>query len=671
MRLFCFPLLLLLLAGPAMSQAPVDAALLARVADGADAEFLVIMTQQADIGLQAGQIKNTVEKSRFLRDTLSALAAATQQDILQLLENRQAPARSFWIINGIWSKGNLDLIREIAQMPGVARIEDNPIMHISRPPDDHSPIERTASPWGLSKIKARNVWHLGYRGQGVVIGGQDTGYEWEHPIIKSQYRGWNGSTVNHNYYWHDAISALIGSGNNSCGLNLLTPCDDNAHGTHTMGTMVGIDGADTLGVAPEAKWIGCRNMEEGDGTPATYIECFEWFIAPTDLNEANADPAQKPDVINNSWGCPVSEGCNSSNYATMNTVITNVRNAGILVVVSAGNSGSNCSTVNAPPAIFAPAFAVGATDINDNIAGFSSRGPATAYSTMMKPDVSAPGVDVLSCIGRDNNPATYNTASYNGTSMAGPHVAGLAALVMSARPDLKGNVNVLETLIKSNCTPRYASAPFCGSDNASSLPNNVYGWGRVDALATVNAALALPVEWVHFSVEARNKQSYLRWETAAEFDCREYIVQRSGNSLQWTSIGTLSCRNSPYGAQYEFWDIQPLEGVNYYRLEQIDFNGSVNRSGIVSLSFNAGGVDMLLRPDYTADMVFVDLVRANADDETFAWELHSFDGRLLRQTTLYQSQSVVLENLPTGLYIAVLRNTNGAILGARKLWWRE
>jgi serine protease AprX len=120
-------------------------------------------------------------------------------------------------------------------------------------------------------------------GQGVVVGGQDTGYQWDHPAIKSQYRGWDGVEADHAYSWHDAIHEDLGSLDlNHCGFDSPVPCDDHGHGTHTMGTIVG--GADNvgtqIGVAPGARWIGCRNMENGWGTPATYSECYEWFMAP-------------------------------------------------------------------------------------------------------------------------------------------------------------------------------------------------------------------------------------------------------------------------------------------------------------------------------------------------------------------------------------------------------
>ncbi len=152
------------------------------------------------------------------------------------------------------------------------------------------------------------MWAAGYTGQGAVIGGQDTGYDWDHPALKNQYRGWNGASADHDYNWHDAIH-VTGS---ICGANSPEPCDDDDHGTHTMGTMVGDDGlGNQIGMAPGARWIGCRNMNDGVGTPATYTECYEWFIAPYPVGGTpdQGDPSKAPDVINNSWGCPPSEGC--------------------------------------------------------------------------------------------------------------------------------------------------------------------------------------------------------------------------------------------------------------------------------------------------------------------------------------------------------------------------
>jgi subtilisin family serine protease len=343
--------------------------------------------------------------------------------------------------------------------------------------------ERTAGTvaWNIDKIGADNVWALGYTGQGVVIGGQDTGYQWDHPALIHQYRGLNGAGVDHNHNWHDAIHS---GGGSPCPNNSPEPCDDisNSHGTHTMGIMVGDDGGThQIGVAPGARWIGCRNMDNGVGTPATYAECYQWFIAPTDLSGSNPRPDLAPDVINNSWSCPLSEGCTDPNVLL--SVVEAVRAAGILTTHSAGNSGSNCNTVNTPAAIYQASFTVGATSSSDTIASFSSRGPVTTDgSNRLKPDVVAPGSGILSSI----KGGGYGGLS--GTSMAAPHVAGLAALLISMEPSLRGNVDELETLIERTALPR-TTAQTCGGVPGSNIPNNTYGWGRVDALRAAGRLL--------------------------------------------------------------------------------------------------------------------------------------------------------------------------------------
>jgi hypothetical protein len=315
----------------------------------------------------------------------------------------------------------------------------------------------------------------------MVIGNQDTGMRWTHNAIKGKYRGWNGVTADHNFNWHDSIH----TGGGSCGANSAFPCDDQGHGTHTTGTTSGDDGSgNQIGVAPGAKWIGCRNMDQGNGTPATYSECFQFFIAPTDLNGNNPNPALRPHVMNNSWGCPVSEGCTTR--AELETVVNNSQAAGIFVVVSAGNSGPNCSTVSDPPAIYDASFSVGAFDINNTMASFSSRGPSTFYTpNILKPNISAPGVTVRSC----TRTSDTSFGNMSGTSMAGPHVVGVVALLWSARPALVRNIAATKAVLQSTANPSVTvTAQTCGGTPSTQIPNNSFGYGRVDALAAYNAA---------------------------------------------------------------------------------------------------------------------------------------------------------------------------------------
>jgi serine protease AprX len=424
------------------------------------------------------------------------VAQRTQPPLLKTLRQQGLEHRPLWIANMIWVRADLTAIQSLAQRTDTARILANSPVRVPDVPSVTASPQMTASvEWNISHVHAPDVWALGYNGQGVVVAGQDTGYQWNHPALLNHYRGWDGTNANHNYNWHDAIHGpnSHNTGDNPYGYDQTVPCDDQSHGTHTMGTMVGDDGAgNQIGVAPGARWIGCRNMERGWGTPATYAECFQWFLAPTDLNGQNPDPAKAPDVINNSWTCPPEEGC--SDPLVLQSAVENLRAAGIVIVCSAGNSGSGCSSIDAPGAIYDASFTVGATDSSDNIAGFSSRGPvAVDGSNRLKPDISAPGVNIRSSV-----PGNGYAGGWSGTSMAGPHVVGVVALLISAHPELKGQVDGIERIIEHTAVPR-TNSESCGGIAGTAIPNNTYGWGRADALAALGLndsdSDALPDWW--------------------------------------------------------------------------------------------------------------------------------------------------------------------------------
>jgi serine protease AprX len=378
-------------------------------------------------------------------------------------------------------RADADTLREVAVRPEVRHIFANPQVSFSAPVPEPAPAAAQSAAgieWNLQLIGAPQLWAMGFNGQGVVVGGQDTGYDWLHPALKNQYRGWDGSAADHDYNWHDAIHSSSGT----CGFDSPFPCDDHGHGTHTMGIMVGDDGgSNQIGVAPGARWIGCRNMDHGVGTPATYIECFQWFVAPTEISGDNPDPSKAPDVINNSWSCPESEGCNDPDI--LRQAVENVRAAGILTVQAAGNSGPLCGTINTPAAIYDASFTAGATTAADQIASYSSRGPVTIDgSQRQKPDIVAPGSGVRS------SHLGGGYLSLSGTSMAAPHVAGLAALLMSANGQLSGDVDRLEQVITESAKPLFSTQD-CGAIPGDQIPNAVFGYGRIDAVAAIRLVL--------------------------------------------------------------------------------------------------------------------------------------------------------------------------------------
>lgn len=459
---------------------------LADTNEGKSASVVIFLTEQADVSA-AYAIRDQDARGWFVYNTLTEHATRTQADLKAFLTARGASYRSFWAANMIVATADRALVQSLGERTDVARIDSNrPARWIEDPEvanfevTPRSPDDPTAIEWGVTNVNAPSVWAMGFTGQGMVVGDLDTGMRWTHNALKPKYRGWNGVSADHNYNWHDAIH----SGGGVCGANTVAPCDDHGHGTHTAGTTVGDDGSgNQIGVAPGARWIGCRNMDQGNGTPATYTECFQFMIAPTDLAGNNANPALRPHVLNNSWGCPASEGCVTR--AELETIVNNTQAAGIFVEVSAGNSGPSCSSVTDAPAIYDASFSTGAISSTNALASFSSRGPSTFYTpNLLKPNVSAPGVNVRSSY--SNSDTSFQNSS--GTSMAGPHVVGVVALLWSARSQLVRDIAATKTILQSTANPTVTvSAQTCGGTPSTQIPNNSFGYGRVDALAAVNA----------------------------------------------------------------------------------------------------------------------------------------------------------------------------------------
>jgi serine protease AprX len=444
------------------------------------AEFLVLLREQADLS-PAEALPTKEMRGAYVYRNLTELAARTQPAVVAILEKAGAPHRSFWIVNALWTRGDAQLVEELARDPAVGLLEANPAVRLA--PEGPSQLlpgnsaEKTPN-WNIALAQAPAVWAEGYRGEGVVVGGIDTGVDWEHPALKEQYQGWYGTGVDHDHSWHDAIH----SGGGVCGPDSPQPCDDHSHGTYTMGIMVGEAPGHQIGMAPGARWIACRCMDQGVGTPASYIECLEWMVAPSDVDGSDPRPDLAPDVINNSWVCTEAEGCTDPNAILL--AVQHVRLAGVAVVASAGNAGPDCSTVHDPPAIYDDSFSIGATDSLDAIASFSSRGPVLVDgSDRLKPDLAAPGVRITSCIPDSG----YRRSS--GTSAAAPHVAGAIALVCSLDPWLKGDVGRIESLLRQTALPLISDQD-CGGFSGGGVPNAVFGYGRLQAYAAWQLALS-------------------------------------------------------------------------------------------------------------------------------------------------------------------------------------
>jgi uncharacterized repeat protein (TIGR01451 family) len=447
---------------------------------GGSVQFIVYLKEQTDVvaaaagaatrsGLQAESIELT--RRRAVIEALQQTAQRTQGGVLQALQAHSpdglrgqsliaSEIKPLWIVNAVAAEGPLDTVLALAGRPDVAIVRLDQRLKLSKPirtvtysPNTSNPAKPDRQPvgseWGVAQIRADLVRSaLGIDGTGVVVASIDTGVDWLHPAVQAQYRGYTGpgKPATHPGNWYDTT-----------GLGASYPVDTDGHGTHTMGTLVGNEG---LGVAPGARWIAVRAFDSSGSALNSWLhEAFQWVLAP------NGDPALAPDVVNNSWGSDV--GASEEFRRDVQALL----NAGIFPVFSAGNKGPETGSIGSPASLDI-ALAVGATDSNDDVANFSSRGPSPWGQ--IKPDVSAPGKDVRSALPG----GAYGV--FSGTSMAAPHVTGLAALLLQADPALKADPAAIAATLKSTAAPL-----------GSPIPNNNSGAGRIDAYSAVVSAAAV------------------------------------------------------------------------------------------------------------------------------------------------------------------------------------
>ncbi len=432
--------------------------------------LFVILKDQADLS-QAYTITDRTERLVYVYRTLTSHADNTQADLRQMLDGLGIAYKPYYLVNAIEIRGGTLTRMFLSSRPEVDRIIASPVLRplpSSIPTSSGEASFPSGAPgWNIEMIGADKVWNeFGVTGQGIVIGNSDTGVQGDHPALQDSYRG---LTEGDDYNWYDPWDGTT------------SPNDQQGHGTHTTGTIVGSGG---IGVAPGAQWIGCVNLERNLGNPALYLECMQFMLAPFPHGGnplTDGDPSRAPHVLNNSWGCPPIEGCDPN---ALKPAADALRAAGIFVVVSAGNDGPACDTVNAPLALYDSVFSVGAVDYAGDLAGFSSRGPVTADgSNRQKPDIAAPGVEVFSSMPG----STY--ASNSGTSMAGPHVVGVVALLWSAAPELIGNIDQTEEILRDTAQPYNGIIVADGGCDDLPLPNNGVGYGIVDVYAAVQRAL--------------------------------------------------------------------------------------------------------------------------------------------------------------------------------------
>lgn len=430
---------------------------------------LVSMKEQADISTlhqHLYDINATPElRSYQVITTLQNTATRTQKDILDALTMAKGNGdvsniESFWVVNLIVVEAKKDFLQQLVQREDVGYIDldgelkKDAVKEEKKITSITSPKSVGGVEPGLCKINVAPLWKMGYTGCGRIMMNIDEGVDNTHPALSGRYRG---NYVPNSQAWLDPQGGSTSPSN--CG----------NHGTHVMGIMGGLDPAthDTIGVAIGAQWMAAKTICTSPHTSYS-IQAFQWSMNP----DGNASTvSDRPDVINNSWYDPNVGACD----VTYQNLFINVEAAGIAIVFSAGNNGSGASTITNPKSInvsLTNTFTVAAVDayscsITPSIASFSSRGPSAcggSGSLLIKPEVSAPGVNVRSA----DLGGGYTYMS--GTSMAAPHVAGAIALLKEAFPTLTGEQ--IKLALYYSCTDLGAA----GEDNN-------YGQGLINVYA--------------------------------------------------------------------------------------------------------------------------------------------------------------------------------------------
>jgi subtilisin family serine protease len=444
--------------------AKVDKAVLDQLDAKDEATFNVILRDKATLTGATG-IRQHAQRTTFVYQQLTQTAERSQAGLRALLDAKGAAYRPFWIVNTIQVTGGMELLKEIASRDDVERIIPQRTYQLPdlEPGKVQARVDAGVNTveWNIDRVRAPEVWStFGDRGEGIIVANVDSGVAFAHQAVVAKYRGNLGDgQFDHNYNWFDPANVCPNQ----------TPCDNNGHGTHTMGTMVGDDGAgNQIGVAPNARWIAAKGCETNQCSDNSLLRSGEWILAPTDLTGQNPRPDLAPHIVNNSWGGP-------GNNTFYQAIVNAWNAAGIFPAFSNGNNGPGCAS-SGSPGDFPNTYSAGNHTINNAIAPGSSRG-ASAFGGEIKPNITAPGTDVRSSV----PPNGYSPAT--GTSMASPHVAATVALMWSAAPTLLGDIATTRQLLDDT-----AIDTFDGQCGGTPDDNNVWGEGRLDAFAAVQNA---------------------------------------------------------------------------------------------------------------------------------------------------------------------------------------
>lgn len=409
---------------------------LQKVPASKEVEFIVTLKAEADL---------TKVKPEDVVDTLRDTSEKSQESLISFVERKVKDGdiseyNSFFIINSIYIKGRAELIEKIARRSDVESIRLNHTI-IS---DKEEIVKRKSSlseatsyvPWNLESIQADRVTKTG---KNIVVGIIDSGVNANHPELQN--------------------ALLPGGFKDFVEPTNTEPKDETGHGTHVAGTILGR----TIGIAKDAKLVVARVFnKEGEASDDGLLAAGQWILE------------KKPQVVNNSWG-------GNRDDSFYDDIVKKWKAAGIVPIFSSGNTGEYNAggegSIGSPGSL-EDSFSVGALTKDDRLAKFSLRGPSK-HTNKFKPEISAPGVNILS--------ADYKGGYVlkTGTSMAAPHVTGAVALILEANKNL--SVDKVEDILKSTATP-------LTDDHYISSPNMGYGYGKLNVFKAVEAALGKDVD---------------------------------------------------------------------------------------------------------------------------------------------------------------------------------
>jgi hypothetical protein len=456
---------------------------IAASADG-KAGFFIAFADTAD--LTPAYSMDWSERGYFVVNALKAASEAAQERVITWLKSQGIEYESYWINNSVFIEGDLASLEALSTFPEISGFMANrtyQIMPVETNFEIESGITEPAYPWNVTFPKANQVHQeFGLKGQGIVVGGVDTGVEYTHIGLVENYRGnLGGGVFDHTYSWYNP-------GTDECGGGL--PCDTQGHGTRTHGIMTGDDDPSLpstawIGMAPDAQWIHCLGLPYGSGSDAELNACAQWFLAPG----GNSD--MRPHVVNNSWGSWSPNDCGGNWYAP---ALQAYRAADIVPAFAAGNVGDyvtppHCNSSTPPANNTDPegnplAFASGAHGSGGLLDYYSSGGPNACNPAKLFPDVASPGLG--SCTTNLNN-GYY--CGFGGTSAASPHTTGCVALVRQAAPWL--TVAEVEQAIRDAATDVDDLA--CGGTVDW---NNKYGEGWLDCYTAVSLVYEFDFPWL-------------------------------------------------------------------------------------------------------------------------------------------------------------------------------